>query len=57
MLIPYIVQNRRLTLYADSAILVATGHLLLTRASVGRVEVLKDSLWLRLTWNNLTRAP
>ena len=52
MLIPYIVQNRRLTLYADSAILIATGHLLLTRTSVRGVEVPKDGLQLQITCNN-----
>ena len=51
-LIPYIVQNRRLTLYADSALLIATGHLLLTRTSVRGVEVPKDGLRLRITYNN-----
>ena len=49
---PYIVQNRRLTLYADSVILIATGHLLLTRTSVRGVEVPKDGLRLCLTCNN-----
>ena len=51
-LIPYIVQNRRLTLYADSALLIATGHLLLTRTSVRGVELPKDGLRLRITCNN-----
>ena len=49
---PYIVRNRRLTLYADSVLLIATGHLLLTRTSVRGVEVPKDGLRLRITCNN-----
>ena len=51
-LIPYITQNRRLTLYVDSALLIATGYLLLTRTSVREVEVPKDGLRLCLTCNN-----
>jgi len=46
--IPYVTQNKKLTLYADSALLIATGHLLLTRTSVRGVEIPKDGLLLRL---------
>ena len=46
-------QNKKVALYADSALLVATGHLLLTRTSVHGVEVAKYGLRVRLTCNNL----
>ena len=49
---PYITQNKNVTLYTDSAFHVATGHLLLTRTSVRRVEVTEHGLRLRITCNN-----
>ena len=45
-------QKKKVALYTDSALLVATGHLLLTRTSVHGVEVPKDGLRLRVTCNN-----
>ena len=55
-LIPYITQNRRLTLYADSVFFIATGYLLLTCTSVRGVEIPKDGLRLRLTCNNFNES-
>ena len=49
---PYISQNKKVTLYADSALHIATGHLLLSHTSVRGVEVPKDGLRLRITCNN-----
>ena len=54
---PYIKQNKKVTLYADSALHIATGHLLLTHTSVHGVEVAEHGLRLRLTCINLTAAP
>ena len=47
-------QNKKVALYADSALLVATGHLLLSRTSVRGVEVAKHGLRLRITCNNFS---
>ena len=54
---PYILQNKKVTLYADSALHIAIGHLLLTRTSVRGVEVAEHGLRLRITCINLTIAP
>ena len=54
---PYITQNKNVALYANSALHIATGHLLLTRTSVRGVEVAEHGLRLRLTCINLTAAP
>ena len=53
---PYISQNKKVTLYADSALHIATGHLLLTRTSVRGVELAEHGLRLRITCINLTAA-
>ena len=44
-------------MYADSALHIATGHLLLTRTSIRGVEVAEHGLRLRLPYINLTAAP
>ena len=41
---PYISQNKKVTLYADSALHIDTGHLLLTRTSVRGVQVTEHGL-------------
>ena len=43
---------KKVTLYADSALHIATGHLLLTRTSIRGVEVTEHGLRLRITYNN-----
>ena len=48
----YKKQNKKVTLYADSALHIATGHLLLTRTFIRGVEVTEHGLRLRITCNN-----